>query len=152
MQKSKQIPHPTQIDGVTIRRVEPGPDAVAASRLAAASMGGTPDIFAYYVSESAIASGEEIVFVGRVDGVDVSQSMCWVVDGCAGIYMVGTLESHRRRGLGRLLTEVAVHAGREAGCDVAYLQATAMGYSTYERLGFRTRGRVAVYRRDSRHA
>jgi GNAT superfamily N-acetyltransferase len=54
----------------------------------------------------------------------------------AGIYWVGALAEHRRRGLGAAITAHAVHAGRARGCRNACLQASTMGKRVYVRLGF----------------
>ena len=58
---------------------------------------------------------------------------------CAGVYNVGTLESHRRRGLGEAMTAYAAELGRAVhGCSIATLQSSAMGLSLYQRMGYRT--------------
>ena len=142
------IPPAQPVDGVRVRRVEPGPDIEAMAIVSAASMGGRPEGFVYYAPETAIASREEFAFIAEMDGVDVANSMCWVADGCAGIYTVGTLEAYRKRGIGAMMTQVAVEAGRTAGCDATFLQASQLGFPIYEKLGFRTMGSYAVYRRE----
>lgn len=55
-----------------------------------------------------------------------------------GIYNIATVESARRQGLGAAMTERVAADGAAAGCDVAILQASDMGRSVYERLGYRT--------------
>lgn len=83
------------------------------------------------------------VFIGEVDGEPVTTSMLVVSEGtgvrAAGVYDVGTLASHRGRGLGAAMTAYAAEVGRFAhGCEVATLQSSAMGLSVYEAMGFRT--------------
>ena len=53
-----------------------------------------------------------------------------------GIYMVGVVETHRRKGFGKALTLHILQDAKEQGCRVAYLQATAMGRHLYEKIGF----------------
>lgn len=59
-----------------------------------------------------------------------------------GVYDIATIPSHRRRGLGALMTAVAVQSGIKAVPDAqwAVLQATAAGAGLYKRLGFTDTG------------
>jgi predicted GNAT family acetyltransferase len=82
-------------------------------------------------------------FVGYLDGAPVACSQCFVHNGVAGIYYVGTLESQRKRGFGDAMTAHAVRAGAVAGCSMASLQASPMGQPIYQRMGFR---RIDYYR------
>jgi GNAT superfamily N-acetyltransferase len=76
------------------------------------------------------------MYAGAVGGEVVGTSVLVTTGTVAGIYWVGTLEAHRRRGYGEALTWAAVAAGQRAGCTVASLQASAMGRPVYERMGF----------------
>jgi predicted acetyltransferase len=58
--------------------------------------------------------------------------------GVAGIYWVGTVPDARRRGLAEIATRAAGNAGFERGMRVAALQASAMGYPVYLRMGYET--------------
>ena len=89
------------------------------------------------------APGELVRFAGRINGKIVGTSALFDRNGVAGIYVVATVEGHRRRGIGAALTEAAVRAGRERGLRVATLQATSMGKPVYERMGFEV---VSEYR------
>jgi ribosomal protein S18 acetylase RimI-like enzyme len=60
--------------------------------------------------------------------------------GCAGIYDMGVVPSHRRRGIGRALTLAACRLGRERGCTHAVLNATGDGEPLYRALGFQSLG------------
>ncbi|HYO51400.1 GNAT family N-acetyltransferase [Archangium sp.] len=58
----------------------------------------------------------------------------------AGIYCVATHPEARRRGLAGLVMQ-GLHAdARARGCTVAVLQASALGYGLYQRLGYRDLG------------
>jgi predicted acetyltransferase len=55
-----------------------------------------------------------------------------------GVYNIATAPAARRHGHGAAMsTRIAVDAAA-AGCDVAILQASDMGFPIYERLGYRT--------------
>ena len=82
-------------------------------------------------------------WVGWMDGRVVATSALLDSDGVAGIYVVATQESYRRRGIGAALTAAAIAEGRRRGLAVTSLQASPMGKPVYERLGLRT---VAEYR------
>ena len=79
-------------------------------------------------------------FLATVDGEAAAASGLWCAAGVAGLYNVGTLETYRGRGLGRLVSIAAMAAGREAGFRVGVLQASEMGLPIYERIGFTTHG------------
>jgi len=75
--------------------------------------------------------------LGLVDGRAVGTAMTCCIDGVVLVCNVATLPSHRRRGIGEAMTWSAVNHGIEAGCDLAFLQATSDGLPLYERMGFR---------------
>jgi len=82
-------------------------------------------------------------YLGTMDEEPVGVSSVFVDGAVAGVYNVATLPSHRRRGIGEAMTWRSVSHGREAGCTVAVLEASAAGKPVYERMGFRV---VAPYR------
>jgi len=82
-------------------------------------------------------------YVGYVDGAPVASSALIATDRVAGVWNVGCLPSHRRRGFGEAMTWHAVRRGAELGCDMANLQASEMGQPVYTRMGFEA---VAGYR------
>jgi GNAT superfamily N-acetyltransferase len=60
--------------------------------------------------------------------------------GVAGIYDMGVAERERRRGVGSALTAAALELGRERGCELVTLNATAEGELLYRQLAFRSVG------------
>ncbi|ALO99358.1 Acetyltransferase [Streptomyces hygroscopicus subsp. limoneus] len=84
-------------------------------------------------------------FAGRLDGQTVGTALLYVAHGVAGIYVVTTDASRRRRGIGAVLTLAAVQAARENGLRVATLQATGDGTPVYRRLGFSVVGEYELF-------
>ena len=86
-------------------------------------------------------------YVALVDG---RPACCLVVFDCgddSAVQLVGTVPDARGRGLaGRLLARALVDA-RERGRSITTLQATAMGYPVYTRLGYRDYGRTQMWER-----
>ena len=82
-------------------------------------------------------------YLGSAEGTAVATSTLLVSHGISGVHNVGTLASHRRRGIGEALTAHAVRRGVELGCPSASLQASEMGRPIYERMGFKV---AAPYR------
>jgi GNAT superfamily N-acetyltransferase len=79
-----------------------------------------------------------IVYVGYVAGEPVTTGLGVRTGNTIGVYNIATIESARKRGYGAAMTERIAADGAVAGCDVATLQASAMGRPIYERLGYRT--------------
>jgi GNAT superfamily N-acetyltransferase len=80
-------------------------------------------------------------YVARLDGEPVAMLMAFDHDGDCGVYMVGTVEAARGRGIATALSAHAVTAARARGCTTASLQATEMAERVYARVGFRDLGR-----------
>jgi GNAT superfamily N-acetyltransferase len=76
-------------------------------------------------------------FSAHVDGKAVGRSMLQTGAGVAGIYGVGVMENHQRKGIGTALVHAALERARALGFRAAVLGATGMGQGVYERLGFR---------------
>lgn len=73
-------------------------------------------------------------WIAREDA-DVSTALSTVHGDMCGIFNVATPAEHRGRGYGRAATAQAVAT---SGARSAYLQASPMGYSVYEAMGFQT--------------
>ena len=78
------------------------------------------------------------MYVGYSDGGPVTTGLAIRTGRTIGVYNIATIEAARRRGLGSLMTARITADGRANGADVAILQASEMGRSVYERLGYRT--------------
>lgn len=86
------------------------------------------------------------LFTARLDGQPVGTSVAIRTGEVSGVYAVGTLATARRRGVGAAATWAAVAAGRAWGCDTIVLQASEMGASLYEAMGFRTVVSYAIFK------
>ena len=86
-------------------------------------------------------------YVGALGGRPVSASALILAGGAAGTYNVGTLDEFRGRGIGAALTVEPLHDARVRGYRIGTLQSSPMGYSVYERLGFRECAGFRPYRR-----
>jgi len=85
-------------------------------------------------------------YVGFEQGQPVCTAAIVVAAGVIGIYSVGTLPGHRRRGLAEaLLRAVLADVSSETGMSRFALQSTRAGYHLYRRMGFEDLGRFAVY-------
>ncbi|HXW35138.1 MAG TPA: GNAT family N-acetyltransferase [Acidimicrobiales bacterium] len=74
--------------------------------------------------------------IARDHGVPVAAAMVVVSDGVAGVQMVGTIPSARRRGLAELCTRWVSDTGRELGATAVVLEASEAGEPVYKRMGF----------------
>jgi ribosomal protein S18 acetylase RimI-like enzyme len=101
------------------------------------------DFAEQFVSENLLHIPDVELYVGYIDGEPVASSALVASHQAAGVYNVGCLDSHRRKGYGEAMTRYAVQRGAELGCTFGSLQASEMGRPLYERMGFRL---VAPYR------
>jgi ribosomal protein S18 acetylase RimI-like enzyme len=86
-----------------------------------------------------VSAGWLRAYLVRLDGEAVATARLATGDGVAGIFGVGVMPAHRRRGLATLVTAVATRAGLAAGNRLVWLSVNelndaAMG--VYRRLGF----------------
>jgi GNAT superfamily N-acetyltransferase len=97
------------------------------------------------VSTGLASEAARLRYLGYLNGVPVATSAMILQDGVAGIYAVATLPEARRQGIGTALTLAPLCDARDMGYRVGTLQASSMGYSVYERLGFRQVCAFGVY-------
>ncbi len=85
-------------------------------------------------------------YVGYVDGLPVATAATIACGDTIGVYNVGTLPEHQRRGYGEAVMRHALEeAERERPSRPVVLQSTQAGLALYERMGFRTVARFSVY-------
>jgi hypothetical protein len=128
-----------------IRRVTDATAIDVHRRVVTAGFGSGHEVARGTVCTDLLGRPECVVYVGYADGVPVVAGMGWRSGRTIGVYSIATVQSARRRGYGAAMTARVVADGVDAGCDVAVLQASAMGRPIYERQGFRTVVRYAAY-------
>jgi GNAT superfamily N-acetyltransferase len=124
------------------------PDAIEVGRLNDAAYGMDGDFERAFTRRpgelhlyAARQNGEAVACVGSVhDEVD------------CGIYLVATRPDARGRGFARDLVTVALNEARDAGCESASLQSTAMGKPIYSGLGFTDFGQLQMWERRATSA
>ncbi len=77
------------------------------------------------------------MILAEVDRKPVGISLAVYYNGVVGLYSVGTLEEHRGKGIGSLVSMAAIAEGKRKGYEIAVLFATQMGLNIYSRLGFK---------------
>jgi GNAT superfamily N-acetyltransferase len=86
------------------------------------------------------------LYVGYLDGKPVAVSLLFNGAGVAGVYAVGTLPEARRKGIGAAITLKPLLDARAQGYHFAVLFSSRMGYTVYQRLGFReVPGSIGMY-------
>jgi len=130
--------------GVEVREVDTDPEALRVATSISMRTNGFPE----HAVEPMLLAVERMPdrrslrnFLLFDDGQPVAASSLLLGAGVAGLYNVGTLESHRGRGLGSAVSIAAMKAARDLGMRVGVLQASAMGEPVYRRIGFETYGR-----------
>jgi ribosomal protein S18 acetylase RimI-like enzyme len=87
-----------------------------------------------------------VSYVGYLDEEPVSTTSIVRGAGVTGVYNVATLPGFRRRGFGEAVMRHALaEVCGELGTERVILQSTPAGLGMYQRMGFRTVARVAVY-------
>jgi len=85
-------------------------------------------------------------YLGYVDGNPVSTTATLVAGGTVGVYAVATLPVHQRNGYAEALVRHTLQQARQSsGLDRTILQSSPAAVSLYERLGYRTVTRYAVF-------
>ncbi len=92
----------------------------------------------------ALGLGDAIrCYLARLEGENVAASCVFYSAGAAGIYCVATRRDWRGRGIGAAVTLQPLLDARHKGYRLGVLQSSEMGYSVYERMGFREVCKVA---------
>lgn len=87
------------------------------------------------------------LFVGFAGDLPVASGELFLSGGgnTAGLHMICTRESFRKKGVGTAMTKALLRAGRAAGASLAVLQASPAGEPVYRRLGFERCGVFTEY-------
>ena len=126
-----------QVEGFTVRPCVTDADAGVFVRIAARGFSSPRIVFDAFCRPGVFDSPLVTHFVGYLGEEPVAAATLVNAHGIAGIYNVATIKRMRRRGFGAAITMHAARHGIAAGCDASALQASAMGFSVYEEMGFR---------------
>ena len=85
-------------------------------------------------------------FLGIENNLPVASSLLFKEQQLAGIYLVATKKTHRKKGYARYMTLQCLLKAQEMGSKRAELQATELGKRVYENLGFSHEGAIHVHR------
>lgn len=96
-------------------------------------------------------SGDVRAFAAIFDGRMHAVSVRLLHEGVAGIYGVATLEEARGKGLGAHVTAEPLRLAAAEGYRTGVLQASDMGYSVYQKLGFEDVGKMPLFVRMPDH-
>jgi GNAT superfamily N-acetyltransferase len=133
--------HSFTLADLDIHRVTKNEEFRVYNRTCTEGEGMPPDLFGTRLDQF-IAKANDLphkmgFYLGYIAGQPVSTSARFTTRRTAGIYLVSTLPSSRRRGYGAALTARAAMDGIEDGCTISYLQASDMGRPVYEKMGYR---------------
>lgn len=64
----------------------------------------------------------------------------------AGVYLVSTLKTYRKKGIGKNMTFICLKKAKELKCKKVDIQATDFGFQIYKSLGFINYGDINVFR------
>jgi ribosomal protein S18 acetylase RimI-like enzyme len=143
------IRSPPVPSGLEIREVRSQEDLIAffeVSRLSFGDEANLPELETARFSSSSTASFSGALYLGLVDGKPAATSLRSTTGSTAGIYFVGTIAEFRRRGFGEAMTWRAATDGRKEGCTMSCLEASEMGRSVYEKMGYKTVIEYKVWR------
>ena len=84
-------------------------------------------------------------YTGWLNDKPVATSLLFLSAGVAGIHAVATIPEARRTGVGAWMTLHALLQARDRGYQAAVLEASEMGASVYQGLGFKEVCRISSY-------
>ncbi|MEW2288553.1 GNAT family N-acetyltransferase [Streptomyces sp. NPDC047841] len=122
---------------VTVRPLRDDEDETFATVLGAA-FGAPPMIISSLYTPRVLGQSFVQAYVAEVDGVPAGAGLAVLTERHVGLANIGTLHEHRRRGVGRAVTEAILRDGRAAGAHTAYLHSSEEALPLFEQAGFRT--------------
>jgi GNAT superfamily N-acetyltransferase len=140
------LPEPGSVPvppGLEIRRATDGAGIRDHITGASAGFGMPPEWFDGIFDERLLLDPNVAVYAGYADGRPVTVGLGLRSGSTIGVYNIATIEPYRGRGHGAAMTARVIDDGASAGCELAVLQSSDMGFPIYEGMGFRT---VVSYR------
>ena len=132
---------------LTVIRVEDGETLKKWIHVASIGFGvpsDVEDIWFEFFNYAACSSPFQ-TYLALLNGQPVATSQLFTSAGVAGIYNVTCIPEARGRGIGSAVVMTPLLEARALGYRVGILQASAMGYNVYRRLGFQDFGKLSVY-------
>lgn len=131
-------------EGVAFRRVETAEDIRAMVDLEVEIFRTEREVAERLLGPRALERTRTRMTIATLQGEPVAMAYVHVHARAIGVFGVGTVERHRRRGIGTAVTAFAIaEAGDDA--DLAWLQPTALGRGVYEAMGFRPAAQWQVW-------
>jgi len=121
----------------TVRRCVSDADAGDFVRVASRGFAAPRIVFDAFCRPGVYDSPSVTHFVGILGDEPVACATLITTETIAGVYNVATLPRFRGRGFGAAITAHAANDGFASGCAASALQASAMGFGVYERMGYR---------------
>lgn len=146
MEAPRLAPPLRPLPELVYRRVEDEPTRADFNHIMAATFGIPFSISKQIYQSPATWQGEMKGWVGYLGREPVSSAATLVAGGVAGVYAVGTIPRHRRKGYAEAVMRHALAQARlESGIERTVLEASDQGYRLYEKMGYRTVTRYAVF-------
>ena len=146
-QRLPDVPAPEGIELRVLTTEEEGAAFVAMSDLAYASLGLPVGVIAAMAPRPTRMPPHAVSVGAFEDDTLLSGAQVLFSHGIAGVYLVGTAEAARGRGLAELVTRAVTNMGFDGGAPYVTLQASPMGESIYRRMGYRELYRYANHTR-----
>ena len=128
---------PPAVPDLEIRVVRDPRELAAFNATSATGFGGGEDQFALIYQPAVLDAPDSTLYLGYLEGAPVATAVRNTSHRIAGIGGVSTIPAARRRGIGEAITWRAALDGVAEGCIASFLESTEMGYSLYERMGYR---------------
>jgi GNAT superfamily N-acetyltransferase len=126
------------IPELSIRRADTADGAEAYRVLTSAAFQAPPELADLIVPDPSLALDPDIaLFIGSVDGTDVTAAGYSRSGETAVLWGVATLEALRGRGYGDTISREALRHAAARGCTSASLRSGPKSIPVYERIGFR---------------
>jgi GNAT superfamily N-acetyltransferase len=142
-------PAPQSPEGIAVAEVTDMEGIGVHMHLVASGSGLPPDFeraFLTLLQRLPFGPGKPIrYFLASEQGEPVGTSLVVLSGRVAGIFSVATVPQARGRGVGTLVTDLALRAAREEGHRIAILESSQMGYNVYRRIGFEEYCRIEHY-------
>lgn len=138
---------PARLPGFEIRQVGNAAGIDEHRHVVTAGFGSHPSVAIGTTCARLLEHPGCFVYVGYTGDVPVASGLGWRTGRTIGVYAIATIPEARRRGYGAAMTARVVMDGLASGCDVAVLQASAVGRPVYERLGFKVAVEYVAYGR-----